>query len=80
MTLLIELGALRQYRHNLGDGFVAAYDKDITDKAVKGLISHNRKLQLQVEVLLAELYQEQDTNHLSFEEFKDNVYNEIFRN
>ena len=32
------LSALRQYRHNNGEGFVFAYDKEETDRIVAGLI------------------------------------------
>ena len=32
------LPALRQYRHNHGDGFVFGYDKEETDRIVSGLI------------------------------------------
>lgn len=32
------LTALRQYRHNNGEGFVFAYDKEETDRIVAGLI------------------------------------------
>lgn len=36
--LLIEAGALRQLKHNDGsEGFVAAYDKDITDEFIAKL-------------------------------------------
>lgn len=32
------LTALRQYRHNQGDGFVFGYDKEETDRIVAGLV------------------------------------------
>ena len=32
------LTALRQYRHNHGDGFVFGYDKEETDRVVAGLM------------------------------------------
>lgn len=42
---LIEAGALRQFRHNDGsEGFVAAYDKDITDRVFALLEPNDRSL------------------------------------
>ena len=34
MDLLINAGALRQYRHNDNSGFVFGYDKEITDRVI----------------------------------------------
>lgn len=41
MSRLIQAGALRQYRHNNSDEFVAGYDMGVTDKVVGELEAEN---------------------------------------
>lgn len=43
MTALL-LTALRQYRHNHGEGFVFGYDKAETDRIVMGLVEALERL------------------------------------
>lgn len=38
--------ALRQYRHNNGDGFVFGYDKSETDRTVSALIKERDELKV----------------------------------
>lgn len=46
--LLVSAGALRQYRHNSGDGLVAGYDLEVTELVVSTLQSKNADLEAQI--------------------------------
>lgn len=57
MNPLIEVGALRQYRHNNSDDFVFAYDLEKTEALVTELTAESNRLRkniLALETLITE--------------------------